>query len=995
MKKCYLPVFLIIFPHIASGQEPQVPNAGFENWETVIIYESPVNWTTSADAAESFIGTATRTEDAVAGDFALRLETLYNQALDEVMLGMAVYGDVTIDDTDGSINLEDIDLSGFQWDDRVDRIHFSARYDIMEGDAGLLWVGVFSGEDLIGGGMNRFRGSNGEWTDYDVEIGFLNPGNIDPDAIAIFFASSAFAFEFEPEEIVPAAGSFLLVDGVSFSYQGDEVEVSNGDFSQWDEYTREDPEGWISSNYELYRYPEQNVTRTTDAYSGNYAAQLETIEHAELGRIEGVLKTGGEYFINEGFPATGKPEFIGGAYKHSTISDPATLLFRTLNTGGTEITSVRYTLPEAEEYKRFVSWQISHPEDQDPGSIHIELGTGPTLGSTLYIDDIVFIPGWVINFVVVNQFNKPVESAISIEGVDPVLLGAPDSQSTGVDGFLSLKLPDGDYTYTLTPINEAYEGLSSVPFTVDGRNITVQAVVELPDDNIITFVDDDTDKVYFEGDYFEVIIENPVFQDGLTPVLREGIIESSGNFIQTSVLENIAVSDVEENRFSVSGFVSGGLNSGVIAFEIEVGDITKEAVKIVDMDLYSQGQESSFGMAIVGLQIPEGDIGVTPLLSEIDNLYDTEQNLLISKEDNGTIEFGRGLNIADSRSQLEDLQENINIEGNPAGNSWFAEINPLLLPFLADQPAVITLEGYENETYSIRKTEFGTVARSGSVKDENATASAETGDGNIVFSVEGFSRYSVVKELYQLTLLSDPEEGGVVSDLTNEAPYAPGTEIEILAEANAGYRFTGWTLGESVVSEEAAFTFEMPGNNVTLTAGFEHVLHEVTVIVETTGEEPISGAIITILSGETEIATIISGEDGKAETMLPSGEYNYTVTAGDYVETFGAFSVINADTSVTVTLIHVGIQPVGQDSRNLKVYPNPGDGLINVEYSGHTSFPVTLEVISISGNLVFVGEYQGAGVLSEIIDLRHAAKGVYLLRITENHESKTVKIIFR
>lgn len=995
MKKCFLPVLLIIIQYIANGQEPQVPNAGFENWDTVLIYESPLNWTTSADAAEWFIGTATRTEDAVEGEFALRLETLYNEDLDEVMLGMAVYGDVAIDDTAGSINLEDIDLSGFQWEGRVDRIHFSARYNIVDGDAGLLWVGVFSGEDLIGGGLSRFRGNNGEWTNYDVEIGFLDPGNIDPDAIAIFFASSAFAFEFEPEEIVPAAGSFLLVDGVSFSYLGDEVEVSNGDFSQWDEYTREDPEGWISSNYELFKYPEQNVTKNSDAYSGNYAARLETIDHSELGRIEGVLKTGGEYFFNEGFPATGKPEFISGAYKHSTIFDPATLLFRTLNTGGTEITGISYTFPETEDYKRFVSWQISHPEDQDPGSIHIELGTGPSLGSTLFIDDIVFIPGREVNFVVVNQFNEPVESAISIEGIDPVLLGAPDSQTTGVDGLLSVKLPDGDYTYTLTPLNQAYEGLSSIPFTVDGGNITIQAEVELPDENIITFVDDDTDKVYFEGDYFEVIIGNPVFQDGLTPVLRAGIIDSNENFIQANVLVNLAVTDVVENRFSVSGFVSGGLNSGVIAFEIEVGNITKEAVKIIDKDLYSQDPESSFGMALAALQIPAGDIGISPLLSEIDNLYNTEQNLMFSKENNGTIEFGMGLNIADSRDNLKDLQENINIEGNPSENTWFAEINPPLLPFLADREAVVTLEGYENETYSIRKTEFGTEAGFGSVKDEDASASAQAGDGFIVFTVEGFSRYSVIDELYLLTLLSNPDEGGVVSDLTGEPPYAQGTEIQILAEPNTNYRFTGWTMGETVVSEEAGFTFEMPGNNVTLTAVFEHILHTVTLFVETTGESPISGATITILSGETEIATIITGEDGNGETYLPSGEYNYTVTAGDYVETDGTFSVNNADVSVTVTLLHVGIQPVGQDNQNLKVYPNPGDGLVNVEYSGYTSSPVTLEVMSITGNLVYVADYQGAGVLSEIIDLRHAAKGVYLLRIIENHKSITVKIIFR
>jgi len=75
-------------------------------------------------------------------------------------------------------------------------------------------------------------------------------------------------------------------------------------------------------------------------------------------------------------------------------------------------------------------------------------------------------------------------------------------------------------------------------------------------------------------------------------------------------------------------------------------------------------------------------------------------------------------------------------------------------------------------------------------------------------------------------MAADPEEGGTATDLTNESPYAEGTEVSIKAEAAEGYGFVNWTAPaggfDNASAEETTFT--MPAQNVTVTANFEEVL---------------------------------------------------------------------------------------------------------------------------------------------------------------------------
>jgi uncharacterized repeat protein (TIGR02543 family) len=75
---------------------------------------------------------------------------------------------------------------------------------------------------------------------------------------------------------------------------------------------------------------------------------------------------------------------------------------------------------------------------------------------------------------------------------------------------------------------------------------------------------------------------------------------------------------------------------------------------------------------------------------------------------------------------------------------------------------------------------------------------------------------------YDLTMAADPAVGGTATDLTNESPYAEGTEVSVKAEANEDYEFVNWTapVGGFDDASAAETTFTMPAGDVTVTANF-------------------------------------------------------------------------------------------------------------------------------------------------------------------------------
>ena len=72
---------------------------------------------------------------------------------------------------------------------------------------------------------------------------------------------------------------------------------------------------------------------------------------------------------------------------------------------------------------------------------------------------------------------------------------------------------------------------------------------------------------------------------------------------------------------------------------------------------------------------------------------------------------------------------------------------------------------------------------------------------------------------YKLTLQAQPTSGGSVSPAQTQ--LAEGCVVTCRAWANDGFVFVAWMADSNVVSTERTFTFEMPANDVSLTAVFD------------------------------------------------------------------------------------------------------------------------------------------------------------------------------
>ncbi len=91
---------------------------------------------------------------------------------------------------------------------------------------------------------------------------------------------------------------------------------------------------------------------------------------------------------------------------------------------------------------------------------------------------------------------------------------------------------------------------------------------------------------------------------------------------------------------------------------------------------------------------------------------------------------------------------------------------------------------------------------------------------------------------YTLTLVANPDEGGTVEDVTDDAPYNIDDLVQIRAEANEGWEFVNWT-GEYADNlddaDETETTLTMPADDVTLTANFEMIDYTLTVNIDPMG----------------------------------------------------------------------------------------------------------------------------------------------------------------
>ena len=209
--------------------------------------------------------------------------------------------------------------------------------------------------------------------------------------------------------------TLLIIIAISYTVQAQSV--PNGDFEAGSDTLSLN--GWHTIN-ELTGifFP---FTRTTDAYSGNYAVKLETLEI--FSTLVPGLATLGEISIGDvqgavHFPY--KPDKLTGMYKHPTNKDASLIWVYFLGEQGDTLGQGTF-VPEGniQQYSAF-EIEIDYYSDALPDSMNILLISDRELtNSPLYIDNLEFV--YTSNSILekketpINIYPNPTSSLIHIK----------------------------------------------------------------------------------------------------------------------------------------------------------------------------------------------------------------------------------------------------------------------------------------------------------------------------------------------------------------------------------------------------------------------------------------------------------------------------------------------------------------------------------------------------------------------------------------------------
>ncbi len=194
---------LFVFGHV-SAQE--IPNSGFEEWESISNYEEPIAWNT-ANQYSSALGSSmvfADNEDPYEGNFSILLESK-----NLIIATVPAYASLGIID----INLFTLDYTiegGVPFNTRPAHFHGYFKYQPQGNDSCLILAALFKNSngqrDTIGGAYFSTHETINEWTAFSVDLLYFSDET--PDSLNIFLISSA--------SENPAAGTKLYIDNLTF-----------------------------------------------------------------------------------------------------------------------------------------------------------------------------------------------------------------------------------------------------------------------------------------------------------------------------------------------------------------------------------------------------------------------------------------------------------------------------------------------------------------------------------------------------------------------------------------------------------------------------------------------------------------------------------------------------------------------------------------------------------------------------------------------------------
>ncbi len=193
--------------------------------------------------------------------------------------------------------------------------------------------------------------------------------------------------------------------------------------------------------------------------------------------------------------------------------------------------------------------------------------------------------------------------------------------------------------------------------------------------------------------------------------------------------------------------------------------------------------------------------------------------------------------------------------------------------------------------------------------------------------------------------LSLSTNSSTMGSTTGAGLYAVGQSVTINATANTGYYFTGWYVGETLISASASYTFNMPFENTSYVAHFAPNSYNLVLSSESLEKGSVAGGgeydyleEVTI-TATPEMGYSFLGWYNGASQVSTQSTYTFTMpyNALNYVAKFNTISYILTVTSEDTnkgTVIGSGTYPYKQ-SRSITATPQSGYSFVGW-YEGET-----------------------------------------------------------
>ncbi len=378
MKNIYSLIAFIITTNAAFSQFGQLQNGGFENWSPSTVYDFPTTWGSSNQGPQGMIPTVFKSTDAQLGTYSAELRSVAVGSNPDTLCGYVFQGTVGPTGPSGGIPYTPVfNTVKFQY-----KSSMIAQSDSVY----LIVIRLFAGVPVEFLSLPAIGGNHSTWTQGSISLTSTPQQEL--------FIGFSIGNPLTGTLVSP--GSWARIDNVQM-YNGAATvsNVPDPSFEAWDALTVENPDNWNTLNTLFAAASLENVLKSTDAHSGNFAAQLNSIANPNTGdTIQGILSLGAiDLTLPNPFipsPYNAIPTGFNGYYKYSGSNGDNGALQVVFLKNGSPVGSVTETFTNQTAYTAFSSPIILL---DTPDSLVILASSGNNPGSTLLLDDLSFTGG--------------------------------------------------------------------------------------------------------------------------------------------------------------------------------------------------------------------------------------------------------------------------------------------------------------------------------------------------------------------------------------------------------------------------------------------------------------------------------------------------------------------------------------------------------------------------------------------------------------------------